>query len=144
MKTKITLFVLAMLTASLYSQTNLESDLFGSEGDELELFFIGHGTLMFRYNNQIIHIDPVSREGDYSNFPDADLVLITHEHGDHLDASALEEIVKEGTVVIMTQKCVDNLEFNFNAFVMGNGDVRDVQGMKIEAIPAYNVKHKRA
>lgn len=143
MKTKIALLVLTMLTSGLYGQTKIGSDLFEYDGNKLELFFIGHGTLMFKYNEQVIHIDPVTQESDYYTLPDADLILITHQHGDHLDASAIQEIVKEGTITIMTQDCVDNLEHSFDADVMVNGDSREVLEMKIEAIPAYNIQHTR-
>ncbi|MFC2129721.1 MBL fold metallo-hydrolase, partial [Bacteroidota bacterium] len=99
--------------------------------------------LMFKYNDLVIHIDPVSREYDYKKLPDADLILVTHEHGDHLDASALDEIVKEGTKTIMTQNCVDNLEDSYDAIVMKNGDNLSILGMVVEAVPAYNIKHTR-
>ncbi len=95
MKSKFIIITLSILVSSLYGQANLESDVFEIGDKELELFFVGHGTLMFQY--------------DYTTMPDADLVLITHQHGDHLDASAIDEIVKEGTVTIMTQTCVDLL-----------------------------------
>lgn len=144
MKTKIALFVLALLTTSLYSQGKLESDLYESDGNKLELFFIGHGTLMFKYNDQVIHIDPVSSEYDYKELPDADLILVTHEHGDHLDVRALNEIADESTVTFMPKVCIDNLKESYGAIVMNNGDTQEALGMKIKAIPAYNIEHKRA
>jgi len=144
MKTKIALFVLAMLTSSLYSQGKLESDLFESNGNKLELFFIGHGTLMFKYNDLVIHIDPLSSEYDYKELPDADLILVTHEHGDHLDVKALNEIAVDGTVTFMPKACIDNLKQNYGAIMMNNGDTQEALGMKIEAIPSYNIEHKRA
>ena len=38
--------------------------------------------MIFHFNDKIIHVDPVERYADYSNMPGADLILITHEHGD--------------------------------------------------------------
>ncbi len=143
MKKLAILFISLFLGSFLFGQTDLGSDVLETEGGEIEMFFIGHGTLMFKYNNMIIHIDPVSREYNYSKLPDADLILVTHEHGDHLDASAINEIVKDGTKVIMTQQCVDNLEDSYNAIVMANGDQQEIMGMVIEAYPAYNIQHKR-
>lgn len=107
------------------------------------MFFVGHGTLMFKYNGLVIHIDPVMREADYKEMPDADLILVTHEHGDHLDISAIDQIMKEDTRVVMTRKCLDQLE-DFEATVMNNGDKTTLLGMGIEAVPAYNIKHKRS
>ncbi len=105
--------------------------------------FIGHGTLMFEFNGLTIHVDPVSREADYKNLPDADLILVTHEHGDHLDPAAIKQLLKDGTQVIMTQACKNNLEDLQSAIVMKNGDVKTVKSITIEAIPAYNIEHKR-
>ena len=111
-------------------------------GGELEMFFVGHGTLMFKYNDLVIHIDPVTREADYDEMPDADLILVTHEHGDHLDVSAIDRIMKSDTRVVMTQKCLDQLE-DFEATVMRNGDRTTLLGIGIEAVPAYNIVHQR-
>ncbi|NTW78260.1 MAG: MBL fold metallo-hydrolase, partial [Syntrophaceae bacterium] len=53
------------------------------EGD-LSITFLGHATLMISFNGKIIHIDPVSQYSDYSKLPKADLILVTHEHVDHM------------------------------------------------------------
>jgi L-ascorbate metabolism protein UlaG (beta-lactamase superfamily) len=89
----------------------------------------------------VIHIDPVTREAIYGNMPDADLILVTHEHGDHLDMRAIDQILKEGTRVVLTQLC-KNLLGDLDATVMKNGDTITIRGIGIEALPAYNIKHK--
>ncbi len=141
MKT-IVLSVLAMLIIpfSLMAQPDHESDVINTSGGDLKMFFINHGTLMFSYNDLIIHIDPVSRAADYSRMPDADLILVTHQHGDHLDKDAIEEITKANTTLILTQTCRDQIK---KGSVMKNGDTRTVKGLKIRAVPAYNIKHRR-
>jgi L-ascorbate metabolism protein UlaG (beta-lactamase superfamily) len=142
MKFKCILILAAM---GLFTQVNAQqnSDVISTSEGELEMFFIGHGTLMFKFNNLVIHIDPVSREADYSVLPDADLVLVTHEHGDHLDMNAIGQILKEPTKVVMTERCMEQLE-DFQGIVMRNGDKQKLHGIGIKAIPAYNVVHKRS
>lgn len=120
-----------------------QSDVVKTKGGELEMFFIGHGTLMFTYNELVIHIDPTMREADYSILPDADLVLVTHQHGDHLDQTAISHIMKEGTRVVMTETCMAQLE-DFKADVMKNGDKQEILGIGIEALPAYNIQNVRS
>ncbi len=132
-------FVLAAGVAQGAART-YQSDVIKTSGGDLEMTFIGHGTLMFRYAGKVIHIDPVSQEADYSTLPKADIVLVTHEHGDHLDPAAIEAIRKPGTVVIATAKCAPKLP---GAVVMKNGDSRSVLGIRIEAVPAYNIAHVR-
>lgn len=107
------------------------------------MFFLGHGTLMFTFNDLVIHIDPVSREADYTKLPDADLILVTHEHGDHLDMHAIQQIMKEDTRVVMTERCMEQVE-KFQANVFKNGDGGSFYGIEVRAIPAYNIVHTRS
>jgi len=117
-----------------------ETDVIPTSGGDLKITFIGHGTLMFTYGGKVIHVDPVSKEADYSKLPKADLILITHEHGDHLDLDAIKKIKTDKTAVILTKICEAK---GGKGQVMGNGDVKTWEGLKIEAVPAYNLVHKR-
>jgi L-ascorbate metabolism protein UlaG (beta-lactamase superfamily) len=86
----------------------------------------------------------VSSEADYSKLPDADLVLITHHHGDHLDIKAIKEIHKSETEIILTPTAKDMIEADdMELMVMKNGDSKKTQGINIIAIPSYNIVHKR-
>jgi len=118
-----------------------EEDFINTGSGDLRITFIGHGTLMFTYDGKVIHVDPVSREADYSTMPRADLILVTHEHGDHLDTKAIEKINKSGTKIVLTETCAERMG---SGIVMRNGDVKTVAGLMIEAVPAYNIVHKRS
>ena len=123
---------------------NPAKDVFDAGDGKLSISFIGHGTLMFEYNGMVIHIDPTMRESDYSKMPDADLILVTHDHGDHLDLTAINHIIKDDCPVVMTQSCLEQLEDFKGAVIMKNGDQKTIKGIPIEAIPAYNIEHKRS
>lgn len=131
---------MAMLATSSLAQRSFERDTLNTSAGNLEITFIGHGTLMFKFNDKIIHVDPVSREADYSQLPKADLILVTHEHGDHLDFNAINLIKTEKTKLILTEKCFQKIKAGT---VMKNGDVETFDGLKIQAVPAYNIVHKR-
>jgi len=143
MKKIMSIILLTLSSAWLFSQEKFEKDIIKTNSGDLAMTFIGHATLMFEYNGMVIHIDPVSREADYKNLPDADLILVTHEHGDHLDVAAIKQLLKDGTQVIMTQVCKENAKDVPGTLVMNNGDVKTIKSIKIEAIPAYNIEHKR-
>ena len=139
------MFVFLLVSIALLQPVNgqFESDVINTSEGDLEMFFIGHGTLMFTFNDLVIHIDPVMRETDYASQPDADLILVTHQHGDHLDLTAIKHLLKSGTRVVMTETCMEQVE-DFEAVVMKNGDVETLHGILIQAIPAYNIENKRS
>ena len=150
MKSRLHIFYLAFLLIlcvffflAKADQQSFEKDVFATSMGELTITFVGHGTLYFTFNNKVIHIDPVTRYADYSLMPKADLVLLTHEHGDHLDTKALDYIITKKTDMIVTEKCTSKLD-GYMYKIMKNGDVQTVQGIKIEAVPAYNIKHMRS
>lgn len=131
---------LTVVGAGAAEEKKLEEDVIKTEQGDLKITFIGHGTLMFTWQNKVIHVDPVSREADYTKLPKADLVLITHEHGDHLDPTALGLIRTPETKIVLTKICAEKVA---GGLITKNGDVRTVDGLKIEAVPAYNIVQKR-
>jgi len=134
------ILVILLVANFTAAQEIFEQDTIKTSADDLVITFIGHGTLMFTYGSKVIHIDPVAREADYTKLPKADLILVTHEHGDHLDKDVLELLRTEKTELVYTKKCAEKVE---DGVVMKNGDIKTVTGVKIEAVPAYNIVHKR-
>jgi L-ascorbate metabolism protein UlaG (beta-lactamase superfamily) len=121
------------------SEKKFEEDTIKADGNDLKITFIGHGTLMFTYQSKIIHVDPWTSQADYSKLPKADVILITHEHPDHLDAKAVAAIRKDQTVILLTKSCAGQVT---GGTVMKNGDTQTAAGFKIEAVPAYNLDNK--
>ncbi|MEN6485191.1 MAG: MBL fold metallo-hydrolase [Syntrophobacteraceae bacterium] len=118
-----------------------ETDAIETSAGRLEITFLGHGSLMFATGGKIIHVDPYSAVADYARLPRADLVLITHEHADHLDLKALEAVRTEKTAVVLTEACAKQVK---GGIVLHDGDVQTVSGFRIEAVPAYNLVHMRS
>ena len=109
--------------------------------EDLEITFIGHGTLMFKFGDLVIHIDPVGDMADYTKLPKADIILVTHEHFDHFDPKVLNLLKKDGTAVVLTETCAQQID---NGTVMKNGDSQTIKNVTIEAVPAYNLVHMRS
>ena len=132
----------AMSLAVLAAGTVLafESEPLDKSPGSPEITFIGHGTLMFRFEGKLIHVDPWGQLADYGKLPKADLVLVTHEHRDHLDLKAIEAVRKAGTVVIASEASARQIP---GAVAMKNGDSGTWQGIPVEAVPAYNLLHMR-
>jgi len=135
----IMLFILTCPFAAS-AQQQFAADTIKTSAGDVTITFIGHGSLMFAFAGRIIHVDPFSKLTDYATLPKADIILLTHEHYDHLDAAALNSVRTANTAVVLTETCAKQLT---GGMVMANGEEKTVQGVKIEAVPAYNLIHKR-
>jgi len=134
----MTLF-LGLTPFLVFGQKHEEDTISTSKGD-LKITFIGHASLMFTFDGKVIHVDPVSSEGDYKKLPQADLILLTHEHFDHCDPEAIKILRKDSTVIIGSGSCQSKVP---GLKVMKNGDRMNILSLEIEAVPAYNIQHKR-
>ena len=67
----------------------------------------------------------------------ADIILVSHDHYDHADKKSIKKILTNNTTVICPNSCAGNLK-KFNAIGLGPGDSKDIDGIKIEAVRAYN------
>lgn len=117
-----------------------ETDTFPTSAGDLKITFLGHGSLMLAFQGKVIHVDPFGRVADYAALPKADVIFATHDHFDHLDPDALRHIRRPDTIVVQTELCERK---NPGGLVMRNGDTREVAGIRVEAVPAYNIRHKR-
>jgi L-ascorbate metabolism protein UlaG (beta-lactamase superfamily) len=141
MKNIILILILIAMTAPVISQNLTETDTFSTSAGDVEIFFIGHGSLMFRFKNYVIHIDPVRSSGKYDNLPQADLILVTHEHYDHLDTELINTLRKKETVMFCSGSCISKVTW---AQVMKPGDVKTAGQIQIEAVSAYNIVNERS
>lgn len=105
---------------------------------------VGHGSLMLEYAGRIIHVDPYSEAADYAKLPKADHIWITHEHFDHLDRTALDLVRQPTTQFVAPPSAVDQLGAPAQVYVMRNGDEHTIDGIHIEAVPAYNAVRERS
>ncbi len=135
MRHLVLLILMVIFTPFAGARAPFESDTFPTRSGDLRITFIGHGTLMFEHAGTVIHVDPVSQYADYARLPKADLILVTHEHGDHLDPKAIEAVRTDETVLIGNGSSAAKVT---GMASMKNGDVREVKGVGIEAVPAYN------
>ena len=118
-----------------------DKDTFKTSKGDLVITFVGHGTLMMEFNDKVIHVDPVGMFADYSTLPKADMILVTHSHGDHLDINVIKQLKKEGTIVVESEACKETYP---DGLVLKNGDSVKYFDVDVDAVPAYNIKHERS
>jgi L-ascorbate metabolism protein UlaG (beta-lactamase superfamily) len=137
-------FITVIITAMIISANSQDIPAFdkiSTSAGPVEIHFIGHGSLMFKVNSYVIYIDPVRSSGNYDNLPKADIILVTHEHGDHLDTKLISDLQKDGTIMYCNEKSVAKVSW---AKAMKAGDKNEVGKISIEAVPAYNIVNERA
>lgn len=121
--------------------TQDEADAFlTTSGRSVRMYCIKHGSVRMNIDGKWLYVDPVGRGAqpvtDYSVLPKADVILITHEHGDHLDADAINQLSKDGTLIIANPNSQKQLG---KGETMVPGDTRTLDGgLAIKAVPAYN------
>jgi L-ascorbate metabolism protein UlaG (beta-lactamase superfamily) len=136
----MSLFLLCA-TMAVAAEQKFESDTIKTSRGDLVLTFVGHGTIMMSINGKVIHVDPVSQMADYTKMPKADLILITHEHPDHFDLNAINLIKNAKTKIVATETVARQIS---DVIIMKNGDIRTIGGLRIEAVPAYNLVNMRS
>lgn len=88
----------------------------------------GQSSIGIKTGKAVIYIDPVKVSSDVK----ADIILITHSHGDHFSKSDIEKLSKKGTKVIASF-ALEGSE------LLAPGKKTEVNGISIEAVPAYNI-----
>ena len=114
-------------------------------GGGLTVHPVQHASFVMVTPGGVVYADPVGGAGLYEDLPPPDLVLLTHEHGDHYDVATLEGIVGEGTRLV-TNPAVHAMlpgALKERATAIGNGDSTEALGMPITAIPAHNLTEER-
>ncbi|MBR1543814.1 MAG: MBL fold metallo-hydrolase [Muribaculaceae bacterium] len=138
------LFAIASLTNAACAQHNTaspEADVFTTPGGNSVTFHpLIHASLRISFNGCELQIDPVSKLGDravdFYSMPKADFILVTHEHFDHCDSTAIASLSADRTKLITNARCASILG---NGEIMANGDrMRLNRAISVEAVPAYN------
>ncbi|PYT30914.1 MAG: MBL fold metallo-hydrolase [Acidobacteria bacterium] len=128
--------VLSLVAALGLAQTSWPVQEFETSGGVVKITPIQHASVMLEAGGKVVHIDPWS-SGNYDGQPQADLILITDIHGDHMDPKILPKISKTGTMILAPAAVAETVT---SATVIRNGETKTVGPFTIEALPMYNLK----
>jgi L-ascorbate metabolism protein UlaG (beta-lactamase superfamily) len=111
-----------------------------TNGDEV-LHPINHASLVMSWGSKLIYIDPVGGAAPYSGLPKADLILVTHSHGDHFHSPTLDAVRSPGVVIVAPPGVYSSMSTTLKGLttVLTNGMATNVLDLRIEAVPAYNL-----
>ena len=141
-------FLLALwsLIGSMGMMAAQKSDTFTTKsGKQVTFTCIKHASIQIEYDGLQIHVDPVTDGAqpvtDYTLFPKANLILVTHEHHDHFDREAIA-MLRTPSTAIYTNPAVYTMFHN--GLPLKNGDSIEYRhDIKVEAVPAYNTTEGR-
>ena len=114
---------------------------FTSTQGDITMTPILHATMVLEWNGVTIYADPYGGADRFADFTPADIVLITHVHGDHLNHETLAGLDLSKAQLIAPQSVVNELgEITFNKVnVLANGETVQLLGLGVEAVPMYNL-----
>lgn len=120
-------------------------DTYETENGKISIHPVSHASFVMTTPSMTIYNDPVGEASAYADFPAPDLILITHEHGDHYNADTLAALVGENTRLVTNPAVFGMLseDLKAKATAIANGESTTVDGMEISAIPAYNTTEER-
>ena len=133
------LFLIHVSMAHAAATPNKQTDLLQTSKGPLRITPLYHGSVMFEFDGKVIHIDPWS-QADYTGIPQADFILITHSHADHMDAAITNKLKKPTTVILSPPAVADTLNGACGIVEsIANGEKKMLAGIGVEAVPMYNL-----
>ena len=145
MKKQLFTMLLGCMTAISCTAAQKVDEFTTKSGKKVTITCIKHASIEINYDGVEIEIDPVGMgakpETDYSQFPKANIILITHEHRDHFEREAIA-LLRTPATTTYSNLAVYNM-FR-NSIPLKNGDsIVYAPDIKIEAVPAYNYTEGR-
>ena len=102
------------------------------------IHWLGHASFRIEGGDLVIYIDPWKLEDG----PKADLILITHNHPDHLSLEDVAKVQKKDSIIVTVSTAATKLSGQIE--VVRPGDEVTVRGIPVRAVPAYNVNKFRS
>jgi len=111
------------------------ADEFSTSAGTLQITPIQHASLMLKAGGKVLYVDPAM--GSYDGLPQADYILITDIHGDHMAPALVAKLKKPDTVVLGPKAVAAQVP---GTTVISNGESRTIGAFQVDAIPMYNLK----
>src|SRR3984893_13351813 len=108
---------------------------FKSSAGPIKITPVYHASLEIEAGGTVIVVDP-AKPAVFTGLPQADLILLTAIHGDHMDPSLIAAESKPGTEIIAPPAVVKTAT---TASPLSNGEKKTWGGWTIEPVPMYNL-----
>lgn len=129
-----------VFTSGVYGQRP-EADFINTSEGPLVIQPVLHGSLILSWKDGLIYVDPYGGLKRYEDFNKPEIILITDIHGDHFNQKTLDSL-NTTTAKFIVPKAVNDMmsdPMKGKARIISNGEQLTINGIKIEAIPMYNL-----
>ncbi|HEY8091542.1 MAG TPA: MBL fold metallo-hydrolase [Polyangiaceae bacterium] len=113
------------------------TDRFPTTDGDLAVVPLEHASLLLGWQGKAIYVDPTAPAVNDPSLPTADVILVTDAHYDHLDPVVVSQLRHAGTIVLGPASASERAPMDV---VLHEGDARDVAGLHVTAVPAYNIE----
>lgn len=128
------------------AQLDNDPEIIPTEDGEMSIHPILHGSVIFEWDNLNIYVDPWGDASLYESKANPDLIFITHPHGDHLSPETLAGLNTDSAIFVVPQAVAEQMPERYANMlqIMENGDSMEFEGIKVEAVPMYNLPKEGA
>ena len=140
--TFLAIVLLSSAAMSAAQEKGLSGDRIPTDNGVLVIHPVNHATLVMQWGDKTVYVDPVGGGKPFAGLPRPDFVLVTHMHFDHFDPKTLEAVVPASgkTVIVAPKTVAEKMPESLRGMVriLTNGERTELQGIAVEAVPAYN------
>jgi L-ascorbate metabolism protein UlaG (beta-lactamase superfamily) len=106
------------------------------EYNGIQIRWYGHDTFTLTHNNMTVCTDPYKLGKKIS----ADIVLISHNHFDHMSNNDLKKMTNEKTIIVAAKECLGQIKTTCKEIIgIAPNQEKSIAGIKIKAVHAYNI-----
>jgi len=108
-----------LLVVSLRAQ----SQTFSTSAGPVKITPLYHASTLIEAGGKTIYVDP-AKPAKLTGLSKADLILVSHIHGDHMDPDSIKEVSKAGTEILAPAAVVQTVT---SGKAMANGETKNWQ-----------------
>ncbi len=114
--------------------------VFDTPSGTVKLRQVGSGSLMLKFGDTVVHVNPSSRAGEYASLPKADQIWITDPSPEHLDLHAIRAVSMDSTQLIVDAMTARQLRGLLSFVPLLDGVEITVDEIELMALPAFRAE----
>ncbi|MGH2621560.1 MAG: lysyl oxidase family protein [Anaerolineales bacterium] len=111
--------------------------VFDTPSGTVKLRQVGSGSLMLKFGDTVVHVNPWSKAGEYASLPKADQIWITDPSPEHLDLHAIRAVSTDSTQLIVDAMTARQLRGLLSFVPLLDGVEIAVDDIELMALPAF-------